>query len=160
MDSIWVDNFKSASVRKFPRQTVGQTTLGNTIWRILDRSRSFGSSSWLSKNQQNDLKVFFVRWWAWVCVLRIPLLILRDYWTVFTTAIRARSGFELIMLNRFKTSTFQRQRDISPLSARIKIRSRLRQLRSEADHLLFLLSYKATSRCANSIFIPSHLPLE
>ena len=32
--------------------------------------------------------------------------------------------------------------------------------KSEAELLLFSLSYKSTSRCANSIFIPSHLPLE
>lgn len=41
-----------------------------------------------------------------------------------------------------------------------KLKSRARRLRYDADRLLFLLSYKATSVYANSFFIPSHLPLE
>jgi len=59
----------------------------------------------------------------------------------------------------FKTSTFFKYlRDISSCPPELK--SKADSLRSEADHLLFSLSYKATSRCANSFFIPLHLPLE
>ena len=116
-----------------------------------------------------DLKFLFVRW-AWIYFLRSK-----------KNALCTTPSERIDMRNR---SMFQRQRDISPPSTRIKIKSRqfktwgrnrfktdisplsarikikAGRLRYDVDYLLFSLSYKATSRYANSFFIPSHSPLE
>ena len=88
------------------------------------KKSSFDSSSRLQLKWQNDLTSPF-------CAMGLGLhssypLSYATYAKICqcNTAIRARSGFELIMRNRLKTSTVQRQRDISLLSARIKIKSR------------------------------------
>jgi hypothetical protein len=79
-------------------------------------------------------------------------------------------GFELIMRNRLKTFYFQRQRHISPLSASIKIKTRMKQniscsrfrikqlqgtpiqssfhcicpLESQPIHIFFIMKYSTT----------------
>ena len=108
-------NLKGA-VHKFLGQTVGQTAGGNTIWRILDRTpyNSPRKSAFCSSSRLQS---------KWQSIWNFSLC--DEPGSAFFVPKRMHYAphhpSELIMRNR---SMFQRQRDISPPSTRIKIKSR------------------------------------